>query len=326
MRIKDRIGFSIYRGTFAKPASLTALLALRLRAVHGVNVWRATALVLENLRPTADQLHAIWNRLPSHFERPFFLLHQMKTGGTSIRVAVGMAIELHDLTLRMLINRHGSVENIPINGFREYEFWPFMSGHAHVDAFPESHQGASVFREPRSRYLSHYRQIQRLGEFEPFTERSNSRAGKVLRNIPIQLHAERFQSRDCVWQFTAGHQVDHQAFLANATESEISASLAKGLERLSFAGWTHQIDAFYNQLEAFLSVKIQHEEKNVYESNIDEKYTLTYDDLEFIKNITKRERQLQNLASMQGLLPELSTSESDSLFEMTAKRLNFVLP
>ena len=326
MRIKDRIGFSIYRGTFAKPASLAALLALRLRVVHGINIWRATALVLENLRPTADQLHAIWNRLPTHFEKPFFLLHQMKTGGTSIRVGVGMAIELHDLTLRMLINRYGSVENIPINGFREYEFWPFLSGHAHVDAFPESHRGASVFREPRSRYLSHYRQIQRLGEFEPFTEKSNSDSKRILRNIPIQLHAQKFRSRDCVWQFTAGHQVDHQAFLANASESEITASLTKGLERLSFAGWTHQIDDLYDQLETFLSVKMRRERKNEYETNIDEKYSLTYDDLEYLNDLIRRERHLQDLASKNGLLPELSASESDSLFEMTAKRLNFVLP
>lgn len=326
MRIKDRIGFAIYRGTFAKPASLVALAALRLSAVHGINIWRATALVLENLKPNAHQLHAIWNKLPSHFERPFFLLHQMKTGGTSIRIGVGMAIELHDLTLRMLMNRYGSAERIPLDGFREYEFWPFMSGHAHVDAFPERHRGVSVFREPRSRYLSHYRQIQRLGEFVPFTESSNSHARKVFRNIPIQLHAEQFQSRDCVWQFTAGHQSNPQAFLATASESEISLSLAKGLERLSLAGWTHQIDAFYDQLETFLSVKIQREKKNIYETNIDEKYSLTYEDLEFLNSITKRERQLQDLASQQGLIPSLSKSESDSLFEMTANRLNFVLP
>ena len=322
MGIKDRIGYHLYEGSLQKPARVIGKYALRKGLLGKNNAYRALYLLFKEGKVTPEELEH-YSKVFEHnlMSKKIFLMHIPKTAGTSLRTTLEEAIGVPAITPYQNESKFSAIH------WDKFSFWPLLSGHVHIDYFPKTHIGITAFRESRSRVLSEYRQIERhahLGkreiiQFFPITTNDDGR-------IPW----EQFRKYDLLhtfyWFFTAGHRDDWQSFIATAPSSEIYASIESGLKRIQTAAWSHDSDALESAASAILEGAVTMKRVNVFPQNEVDVIQLTHDDLQILNECTNLDDLVIDVASTLGLVPKLSQSEKDALFERDVERLGFRLP
>jgi hypothetical protein len=282
-----------------------------------------------------DVLNSYVTRIPDH---PVFFLHVPKTAGTSFRLALADAMGVPAFLLYVRTSWLGFGENATM------DFWPLWAGHAGVSAFPKSHRGITIFRESRSRVLSHFRQIEReiaTGDPSgPLNERFAHFNMERKTGITVQDGFSRWvsQARSVVqWFIEAPHTEGAYfwngrptgEFLDSLSPAQARRSLTRSFQRFDAAAWSHDSDAMRIAISRVANVQsvapIRHE--NQYVSLSDEQTTrLTVEDLTHLNRIADDEKVLFDIAVGEGLIPPLDPDFADAEFEKNAKRLGFILP
>ena len=253
-------------------------------------------------------------------------VHIPKTAGTSTRLAL---IEAAGVPAIELYGRQGG---IPRDQVRTLSFWPLFAGHASVEFFPETHDLLTVFREPRARLLSSYRQKQRdlgvvhLQDAEVMArKRENVRRARTtpfvkwMENSSYQLQADYLVGRSVDYNYDHRHN-------ASATLDYSTSALEPGLQRLLGAAWGHDPGSIESMIEHATSRKVSLPKVNVFEpganhfeDSIDR--TALFD----LNRAVEPDQVLLAQAVSRGLIEPLSSSEADAIFEETAQRLHFRL-
>jgi hypothetical protein len=258
--------------------------------------------------------------------RYVFFLHVPKTAGTSTRLALIKSTGVPALSM------YAHRDELDAAGLVSVRFWPLFAGHRQIDAFPESHRGITILRESRSRYLSVYRQVQRASRASHLLT-DKAEVGHSLRaREAIELSFnEWFFKRN--WKTLAGYFVPGQSVaadrsLAAASEAVARSMLDRSFDRFDAAAWSHDEDAIVKAIslvtgdpEPILERHNEYTEPEEFRVEPIGPETLArlesfraIDDLAF------------GAAADRGLVPTLSRSEADALFETTARRLGFTLP
>ena len=322
MGLKNRIGYELYEGSLQKPARVIGKYALRKGLLGKKNAYRALYLLFKEGKVTPEDLE--------HYSKVFeynlmskkiFLMHIPKTAGTSLRTTLEEAIGVPAITAYWKETKFSAIH------WEEFSFWPLISGHVHIDYFPETHIGITAFRESRSRVLSEYRQIER---------HSHQGKRKIIHYLPFttnddgRIPWEQFRKYDLLhtfyWFFTAGHRDDWQSFIGTAPSSEIYASIESGLKRIQTAAWSHDSDALESAASAILESAVTMKRVNVFPDNEVDLIHLTQDDLQLLNEYASLDDIVIDVACTLGLVPKLSQSERDALFERDVERLGFKLP
>jgi len=265
-------------------------------------------------------------------ERPIFFLHVPKTGGTSVRLALGDAIGVPALNL---------YRAWPTPDRELHHYWPYWAGHAQIGFFPESHLGITLFREPRSRILSQYRQNQALRVRQP---RHGWGYGRAPQRGPLQgrpfnewlgrleehgrasmLHL--FMPTDDPRPGRARTAEESRALLA-LDERTVVDGLRTAFRRFGAAAWIHREGDVLDAIERVT----RHRPDALPRENVFEDKELVYDRVqlsrdhhEALERCARADGLVLRVAAEQGLIDPLSPDEADAILERTAARLGFDL-
>jgi len=257
-------------------------------------------------------------------------VHIPKTAGTSSRLALiesaGMpAIEMYD--------RLGAV---PRERVRTMTFWPLIVGHANISDFPPTHSLLTVFREPRARLLSLYRQRQNNTKVAhlhtpasaPHKMENARRATENsfitwLRTTRLKMQADYITGIDPAGN--ASHN-DLPAESHPREDGDFRSAVETALDRMNWISWAHQPTNIEKMIATATGRPAALPRANIYEPNDHSKpQYLDAAGRQELWDLTAPDRFLIEAACGRGLIPELSPSEADALFEESAKRLGFHL-
>ena len=261
-----------------------------------------------------------------------FFLHVPKTAGTSVRLALIKSVGTPAFEF---YNRIPSIAQ----SMRELEnnFWPLWVGHQNVSSFPSDMNGLTIFRESRSRILSTYRH----------------RGQMALMNNPHMLDSERLekeksQARTTIstpfgtWlptsfrmknlgyfippeEGTKYRSKEFESYINKISESGLEQILNESLSRFTHAAWSHDEPAILRAISEISGRETTElPRENVY-PNLKgyPPQVLDSEAIAELNTIQDKEFILYKVAHEHGLVPLLSKSEADDLFEITAKRLGF---
>lgn len=322
MGIKDRIAFEIYEGSLRKPATAIGKYSLRRGLLGKNNAYRALYLLFKDGKITAEDLQQYYRQVQPHVtDKKVFLMHIPKTAGTSIRTVLEEAVGVPAITA------YQKDETFEATKWEEFSFWPLLSGHIHIDYFPTSHIGITAFRESRSRVLSDYRQIERRAEHR--RREIFALYGKATKDEERMSWSE-FKKFGLLhtfyWYFTAGHRDDWQNFISTASPTQIRSSIEAGLKRIQEAAWSHDPVALESATSNILGIPVAMKRVNVFPANVVEKIQLSTDDIHQLHEVAQLDDIVIDVAASIGLVPKLSQSEKDAIFEHDTQRLGFTLP
>jgi len=265
-------------------------------------------------------------------KEPVFFLHVPKTGGTSIRLLIGQSLGVPAINI---YHAWSSPDKVA------HAYWPFWAGHAQLSFFPESHTGITLFREPRSRVLSLYRQQQAekhsTGGRHGWTYDGNASRRKSVSLpdfsdwLPLRYKAgtaTAFSFFIPSEEFPCPRTKSKSELknLMHLPEKEISALIGKGLDRFSAAAWIHDSKQVLEAVEKVSGTHVSdlpHE--NSFESK-DIEYSqqiITRSALAILEDVYYRDSLLTSEAQRRGLIRGMDREEADGHFEKTARRLGF---
>jgi len=118
---------------------------------------------------------------------------------------------------------------------------------------------------------------------------------------------------------------EFKTFISNISDSQVERILNKSLSRFTHAAWSHDEPAILGAISGVSGREITElPRENVY-PNLEgyPPQILDKDALAKLNAIQEKEAVLFKVAHEHGLIPLLSKSEADALFEITAKRLGF---
>jgi hypothetical protein len=118
---------------------------------------------------------------------------------------------------------------------------------------------------------------------------------------------------------------DFRDYVNNLSTHEIEKILNESLSRFTNAAWSHDESAILNAISGVSGREITElPRENVY-PNLDgyKPQIMNKDTLAKLNAIQEKEAVIFRIAHEHGLIPLLSKSEADDLFEITAKRLGF---
>lgn len=285
-----------------------------------------------------DLVNSYITRTP---DKPVFFLHVPKTAGTSFRLALTDTLGIPAFLLYV----HSTWQGVGRDA--TMRFWPLWAGHAGVPAFPQTHRGITVFREPRSRILSSFRQQQKELEtrdpngpdnarFARFNSFDTDRQGRVS----VREGFSRWISvpRTAVPWFIETPANDgtqrwnglpSKSYLKSLSPSDVRLSLTRSLSRFDAAAWVHDADAMEQAIRRVTnvdSVAPLGRNNQFRSAPYSETIRLTPEDLENINRSALNDHILFDIAVDKGLIPTLDPDFADAEFERTAERLGFVLP
>jgi len=282
-----------------------------------------------------DVVNSYLTQTPDH---PVFFLHVPKTAGTSFRLALSDTMGVPAFLLYVRTSWLGFGKNATM------DFWPLWAGHAGVSAFPKSHRGITVFREARSRVLSHFRQLEReilTGDPSgPLNERFANFNMERKNGITVLDGFTKWvsHSRSVVqWFIDTPHTEGaylwngrpSMEYLDSLTPTQTRNSLTRSLKRFDAAAWAHDSDAMSRAISKVTNVQsvapLGRENQFEFLPEVQTTF-LTSDDVVQLNRIAKNEKVLINIAVDQGLIPPLDQDFADAEFERTAQRLGFALP
>jgi len=254
-----------------------------------------------------------------------FFLHVPKTAGTSMRLALTSSCGVPALT----IYRHiGEIDRAELHLVR---FWPLFIGHAHIDFFPRQHRGLTVVREPRSRYLSMYRQAQNEGRGPHLVDpekrmRQQRISGRAL-SMPFgQWLRAGFTPSAASW-FTEGFNSHPEKFVRAARPAEVRRAVASGVARIDAAAWSHDqvgMRTAITRMTGDEAPELHHE--NAFSPRPETSaQVISSPDLAYLDECAARDQVLIDALVARGLIEPLNSSQADDLFHATAKRLGFQL-
>ena len=255
-----------------------------------------------------------------------FFLHVPKTAGTSVRRALAKAIGLPSINFY-------SGHHVPPDGAF---FWPYLAGHVSAGAIPESHIGFTVFREPRSRLLSWYRQYEfsRTGA-KPFIPLESRQILTKPAREPWQVFVGQglphWFYRDSVGfrnpQATTPEHMwqENRKVLAKMDAKQRLVGLKLGLSHISRAAWTHDSPALVEAIGDVSGARIDElPRENLAETHGElTPISLSQRDQEALQIGARRDQEVIDIAVDQGLIPALDPDEADAIFERTLKRLEY---
>lgn len=325
MSLKSTLGYHIYRGRLRPFMKELARVSIRIGMPNKEITFRALHLLLDQGQAKADDLRYFLSKVENHtIDTKIFLLHIPKTAGTSIRETLGEAIGVPAITYYQNENDRRVLD------WHNLEFWPFFSGHLHIDYFPATHRGVTAFRESRSRVLAQFRQVQRSTKAilsnRDIVARKESLSMRDKKHISWELFKLNFFPHDCSWFFTAGHKDAPGKFVMNGNNKDIQQSITLGLSRIEAATWSHDAKSVHETMRNFIGIDTQIKRVNVFPENEVETVCLTKDDLVFLDTVAKRDDYVFQAAESIGLISKLARSEKDAIFEKDVKRLGFKLP
>ena len=259
--------------------------------------------------------------------RPVFFLHIPKTGGTSVRLALSEALGIPSI----------NVYNAwPKPDRDSHAYWPLWAGHAQISFFPDSHEGFTVFREPRSRILSRYRQQQFLREVgrkhgwnyprEELLEKSDLdfeswvHSGGVHSFQWFIPHPKRNRRKWSPAEITK---------LATEPKAILENQLRDSLRRFTSAAWLHEEQSVLNAIQAVAGCapdRLPVENTATGKGHDFSFLDVSEKALSRINWAARFDELVIRTAAELGLIPELSSEESDRQFRQTAAKLKFNLP
>lgn len=265
---------------------------------------------------------------------PVFFLHIPKTGGTSVRLALGEAIGVPS------INIYG---RWPQPDRDLHRYWPYWAGHAQAAFFPDTHIGFTLFREPRSRVLSAYRHHQflrsshRLPHGWDHPDGDRPATGDPLPFVDWLADRHRSQTLSIARFFLppgGSGTVEkaasvEQLNLLDASSNQLKAGLARMMRRFGAAAWIHDNEAVTRAIgEVAGHAPRGIPRENVGERNNPDIRPVNVDEhaLAVLEEVAALDAVVFDVAASQGLLPPLDSGDADRLFQATAERLGFVLP
>ena len=282
-----------------------------------------------------DLVNSYMTRAP---DNPVFFLHIPKTAGTSFRLALAETMGVPAFLLYV----HSTWQGFGRVG--AMGFWPFWAGHAGVSAFPQTHRGITVFREPRSRLLSAFRQEQREIATDDPNGPINARYADFSMVRTVGVTAEDGFSR---WIGGSRSEIPRfidtpltegaylwdgrptAKYFQSLSPSDVRSSLTRSLSRFDAAAWAHDSDAMSRAISRVTNVPAAPSlgRENEYRSApFAETVRLTPEDLANINRNAQRDQILFDISVELGLIPPLDKDFADAEFERTAERLGFVLP
>jgi hypothetical protein len=257
--------------------------------------------------------------------RYLFFMHVPKTAGTSTRLALTKSAGVPAVTT------YKHVGELPREKLRQLAFWPLFIGHGHVDYFPEPHRGITVLRESRSRYLSIYRQRQKQAESvhlrDPDYAERMRHVSQATIDTPFEEWVGRMKPVSSASFFTDGVPLNSDRFIRTGTTAEVTASLERGLGRIDYAAWAHDPPAIESAIaRATGDPEPKLDRLNVFEhKEFHRTEPIGPQAREALAEYQRMDALAEDIAVAKGLLPRLSESEADALFETTARRLGFDL-
>lgn len=273
-----------------------------------------------------------------------FFLHVPKTAGTSLRLALIDAMGIPALDR---YRRNGTW-----NSYSEefLKVWPLLVGHTNVGNFPTgTHRGMTVFREPRARILSKYRQSTRARFETPVHQKDLASVGvrRILEEGPrsLDLWLEREHPVDLLtwfvdfpnvrlrdkekgegdsWIVRRGFSLE----ILKYDQSEIREALERGIRKIQVAEWMHNKAGMDTLLVRLLGRPLDLEIPKanvVLPKQVETTIQLTANHHKKLMEIHEQSQIVFRVAENQGLISRLSQEESDEQFEIAAKRLGFRL-
>ena len=264
-----------------------------------------------------------------------FFLHIPKTAGTAIRMALVRSLRIPPYEL--YTNNTSLIEALE---FTHNDFWPLYYGHENIAFFPEGYSGITIFRESRSRALSLYRQKCRAAVIDNPLD-INQVAFQEMRKIALKLLSTPFgewlnvpSQLSSIEYFIPSKQFGRNSYESNEFQShilslsskEIEKFLNESLARFTHAAWVHDETAILKAISEISGGEIAELPRENVFPNLKEYPTQILDKAAIIKLNAFQEKEaiLHKVAHEHGLVPLLSKSEADDLFEITAKRLGFI--
>jgi len=265
--------------------------------------------------------------------RRVFFLHVPKTAGTSARLAL---IEALGVPAFEYYNRVTYLKDEPAK--LENNFWPFWVGHENISDFPNDFAGITFFRETRSRFLSLYRQYSRVGQevfqiLDPEIREETKRSSLKVLATPLGKWLSDPKLESTIGFYIPSKEygrnsinlTEFRTYVDTLSSRKTKEILSESFSRFSHAAWSHDETGILRAVSGVSGREINVLPRENIFPNLDglPPQVLDADTLAKLNAIQEKEAVLFKVAHEHGLIPLLSKSEADDLFEITAKRLGF---
>jgi hypothetical protein len=271
---------------------------------------------------------------PVRTSPPLFVLHIPKTAGTALRLALESAMGLPALMftdVAELLGGERYTGNAETFKPLPRESWPLLSGHNHLDDYPPGHLGVTLLREPRSRILSLYRFTTgpQYLDWSEVTLGSENRA-RVARRAGLDFakfldDGYPYEEMPSHWWLMHGHGADGPEDVRAVSDDEVLESVRVGVTRLRAAAWQHRAGDI-----AHLVQRVAGRAGDIARANVTphdgQTIPLTAKALARLDALVATEMKVFELLGELGVLPRLTASQAEMLFERTARKLGFTLP
>lgn len=326
MNLKSFIAHEAYHGFLRKPVSFTSSFLLNSGLYPKGYQYEILQAHFNTSEITIPHLTTLYEQLEiSNSTTRIALFHIPKTAGTSVRVAIGRELGIAPITNY----RAGNL--IQPENWNSVAFWPYFTGHTNVFNFPKSHIGITFFREPRSRLLSSYRQIEKgaLNRRVRSAEMNENvlRRWEQVSTLSFSDWLQNAHDRTSARFFFPGTEEEFFNAVANKSDQEIRQQLCEGLNQVDYAGWSQESASTELILSQIFGRSVQVPKLNIFNQAGEYRpISLTQADLKTLDTVTKFDKMLIDIATDMGLITSQSKSTADAIFELTAQRLGFKLP
>jgi hypothetical protein len=324
-----------YRAILRREPSSAELLGVAARTVRGGRYFQLLRDMVDSEEFSLQILPGlVVTQTALRAPTPVFFMHIPKTGGTSIRVAIAQAMGVPAMNIYAAW---------PTPDRATHGYWPYWAGHAHAEFFPGQHVGITLLREPRSRMLSLYRQIEHNGRarrthgwdlrrpeqssrvaMPPFSswlaQRHRSGTASTLHYFmpsddPMLLPMERDHGHD----FTG---------LLSLSDEELRAGVRRTMRRFGAVAWIHDETGVLEAIRTVTgSLLAELPRENTFDGKQRDvaRLTVTPDDRRLLEESARLDQLVVDVAEECGHVKRLQPDEADAMFELTATRLGFVL-
>lgn len=280
------------------------------------------ALLINSLKQTEEYNHRIATRLQNSLQdlphRQLTFVHIPKTAGSSIRSTIENSTGFPMLYLSQS-HDDAAFFGVKFKSSKKRLIWPYQTGHFPLAAFPIGINWFTFVRDPISRLLSLYRQLEKNNKFrqtakvEKFNDWITQLPDHTSLGYQNHIAPQTFFFQDKTTSF--------KSFLKLSLNQQLERS-TNSLDNLGFVGWSHRAKDLSQGVH--YATGIQMKETEFINSGQFEK-TVSISKKSFVKiqELTHLDELFIDLLIKEKRLDRLSTTEIMRHRDQTMLRLGF---
>lgn len=280
------------------------------------------ALLINSLKQTEEYNHRIATRIQRSLQglphRQLAFVHIPKTAGSSIRLTIERATGFP--VLYVFESHHDAAFfGVKFDSSKKGLVWPYQTGHFPIAAFPIGTSWFTFVRDPISRLLSLYRQLEKHDRFnqtkkvEKFNDWITQLPDHTSLGYDMYVAPQTFFFQD--------KTISYKTYLKLSLNQQLERS-TNSLDNLGFVGWSHRAKDLAHGVHYATGIQLKKSEY-INSGKFDKTVSISKKSFAKIQELTHLDGLFIDLLIKEKRLDRLSKTEIMRHRDQTMLRLGF---